>query len=80
MYLVFTRVQGESYRRRLRSLLLWLCDIFRALISSQLWVNSDDDRSFRKDKGLGMNACRAACPWYNHKTSKRCSKTKAARH
>ena len=31
MYLVFTRVPGESYRRRLRSLLL--CYVFRALIN-----------------------------------------------
>ena len=31
IYLVFTRMPGESYRRRLRSLLLYMCDIFRAL-------------------------------------------------
>ena len=34
MYLVFTRMPGESYSRRLRSLLLYLCDGFRALINS----------------------------------------------
>ena len=34
MYLVFTRMPGKSYRRRLRSLLLYLCDVFRALINS----------------------------------------------
>ena len=34
MYFVFTRVSSESYRRRLGSLLLCLCDIFRALINS----------------------------------------------
>ena len=34
MYLIFTRMPGESYRRRLRSLLLCLCDVFRALITS----------------------------------------------
>ena len=34
MYLVFTRMPGESYRRRLRSLLLCLCDVFRTLINS----------------------------------------------
>ena len=34
MYLVFTRMQGKSYRRRLRSLLLYLCYAFRALINS----------------------------------------------
>ena len=34
MYLVFTRMPGESYRRWLRSLLLYLCDVFRALINS----------------------------------------------
>ena len=34
MYLVFTRIPGESYRRRLRPLLQCLCDVFRALINS----------------------------------------------
>ena len=34
MYLVFTRMPGESYRRRLSSLLLHLCYVFRALINS----------------------------------------------
>ena len=34
MYLVFTRMPGESYIRRLRSLLLYLCYVFRALINS----------------------------------------------
>ena len=34
MYLVFTRMRGESYRRRLKSLLLCLCDVFQALITS----------------------------------------------
>ena len=33
-YLVFTRMSGESYRRRLRSLLLCLCYVFRALVNS----------------------------------------------
>ena len=28
MYLVFTRMPGESYHRQLRSLLLYLCDTF----------------------------------------------------
>ena len=37
MYLVFTRMPGESYRRRLRSLLLYLCTVFRALINSVVW-------------------------------------------
>ena len=34
IYLVFTRMPGESYHRRLRSSLLYLCYVFRALISS----------------------------------------------
>ena len=34
MYLLFTRMPGESYRRRLSSLLLYLCYVFRALINS----------------------------------------------
>ena len=33
MYLAVTRMPGESYRRRLRSLLLYLCYVFRALIN-----------------------------------------------
>ena len=33
MYLVFTCMPGESYHRRLKSL-LYLCYIFRALINS----------------------------------------------
>ena len=36
MYLVFTRMPGVSYRRRLRSLLFCLGDVFRALINSLL--------------------------------------------
>ena len=34
MYLAFTRVPGESYRRRLSYLLLYLCYVFRSLINS----------------------------------------------
>ena len=34
MYLVFTRMPGKSYRRRLRSLLLYLCYVFLTLINS----------------------------------------------
>ena len=33
MDLVFTRMPGESYHRRLRSLLLYLCYVFRAIIN-----------------------------------------------
>ena len=36
-YLEFTRIPGESYRRRLGSLLLYLFDVFRALINSLLY-------------------------------------------
>ena len=34
VYPVFARMPGESYRRRLGPLLLYLCDVFRALINS----------------------------------------------
>ena len=34
IYLVFTRLPGESYRRRFRSLLLCMCGVFRALFNS----------------------------------------------
>ena len=36
MYLVFARIPDESYRRRLRSLLLYFCYVFRVLINSLL--------------------------------------------
>ena len=41
MYLVFTCMPDETYRRRLRSLLLYLCYVFRAQINSLVcweWV------------------------------------------
>ena len=34
MYLAIDGMPGESYSRRLRSLLLCLCDVFRAIINS----------------------------------------------
>ena len=37
MYLVFTRRPGESYHRRLRSFLLGLCDVLRALLNSPVY-------------------------------------------
>ena len=37
MYLVFTRMPGESYLRRLRAFLLCLCEVFRALINSLVY-------------------------------------------
>ena len=36
-YLLFTRMPGEIYRRRLGSLLMCLCDVFRALINSLVY-------------------------------------------
>ena len=33
IYLVFTRMPGERYHRRLRSLLLYFCYVFRAPIN-----------------------------------------------
>ena len=36
VYLVFTRMPGMSYRRWLRSVLLCLCGVFRALINSHV--------------------------------------------
>ena len=46
MHLVFTRMPGESYRRRFRSLLLYLCYVFGAQINSTVcgysvsWISS----------------------------------------
>ena len=46
MYLIFTRMPGESYRRRPRSLLLCLCGVFRALINSLVSVLFVSDLDF----------------------------------
>ena len=37
MYLVFTWMPGKSYHRRLRSLLLWLCNLFQMLLHSLVY-------------------------------------------
>ena len=44
MYLVSTRMPGESYHRQLGSLLLCLCDVFRALINPLVcWFDKGTD-------------------------------------
>ena len=55
----FTRMPGESYRRRLGSSLLYLCYVFRTLInclmcwaSCMFWLHSDDGCS---DAGEGKD-------------------------
>ena len=60
-YLVFTRMPGESYRRRLRSsslllilFLLYLCDVFRALIIS-LVSTSPTGKCFRRPVSFWFN-------------------------
>ena len=48
MYLVFTRMPGESYRRRLRPLLLYLCYVFPCGL---IFVNlNKNTRSFMSDQ------------------------------
>ena len=50
MYLAFTRMPNESYGRRIRSLFLCLCDVFRTLINSLvclfpfIWMISNSKR------------------------------------
>ena len=42
MYRAYTWTPGESYRRRLRSLLLCMCGVFRALINSlECWFKAE---------------------------------------
>ena len=48
MYLVFTRLPGDSYHRQLRSLMPCLCDVFQALIISFVcWFSSFVDLQLR---------------------------------
>ena len=64
MYLVFTRRPGESFYRRLRSL-LYLCDIFRALINSlDLILRERSGPRFVSDcKGFYWTA-ESSCHWH----------------
>ena len=50
MYLAVIRMPGESYHRQLRSLLLYLCYVFQALINS-LCVDTEKNL-FKKAKKL----------------------------
>ena len=53
MYLVFTRMPGESYRRRLGSSLLRLCYVFRALITSLVcWFWKRERRHDRSNRNV----------------------------
>ena len=56
MYLVFTRMPGESYRRRP---FLYLCYAFRALINSFVWCSEkarifEESRVKRWREGVGV--------------------------
>jgi len=49
MYLVFTRMPGESYRGQLRSLLLCLFDVFRVLMNSSVcWFLGGSHKAGKK--------------------------------
>ena len=52
MYLAFTRMRDKSCRRRLRSLLLYLCYVFRALINSleSLFFNVVEKNAFLRSR------------------------------
>ena len=65
MYLVFTCMPGESYRRQLRSLLLYLCDVFPALTPMcvdfwSLWLCIEKMTNARLLIG---KLCRSLLPW-----------------
>ena len=64
MYLVFTPMPGESDRRRCRSLLLCLWDVFQALINSLVWwffpchgICSGSESSFQQQIPQILNFC-----------------------
>ena len=61
MYLVFTRMPGVCYRRRLRSLLLCLCDIFRRALINFLYAESVNCRFAKSIKSMesGRNNLRS---------------------
>ena len=55
MYLVFTHMPGEKYRRRLRSLLLYLCYVLRAQINSLVCFDNfrpNFSSVFEREKGV----------------------------
>ena len=63
MYLVFRGIPGESYRKRLRSLLLYLCDVFRALINSLVcWFWSiDNSLILSLSSSFSLSLCCCVC-------------------
>ena len=53
VYVPYTRMPRESYRRRLRSSLLYLRDVFRALINSLVcWKRQTRSREARLNNTL----------------------------
>ena len=57
--LYFACMPGENYRRRLRSLLLCLCDVFRALVNS--FVDNRLKTSIKRKKGTARNNRKMKC-------------------
>ena len=60
MYLVFTRMPGESYRRRLRSFLWYLYYVFRARIVLILMEFVSVDWKFPRRTAKRNKCC--SCP------------------
>ena len=56
MYLVFTRMPGESYRRRVGTLFLCLCDVFRALMTPLVLILHE--RSWPRTVGWEASVCK----------------------
>ena len=57
IYLVFTRMPGASYRRRLRSLLLYLCYEDVLLVETMYLVHAFQVRVTAGDSGLCCRTC-----------------------
>ena len=65
-YLVFTHMPGESYSRRLRSLLLYLCYVFRALNNSLVCWFFKSSQS--RERTHSFESSRERLPLYIHIT------------
>ena len=62
MYLALTRQSGESYRTRLRSLLLYLCEVFPTLINFSCVVILHE-RSGPRSVSDPCRQPKTGCPW-----------------
>ena len=82
MYLVFKRMPGESYRRRHRSLLLYMGYVFRAPVNSlvQNCVDSSESTRLGRTRRSPSNSSNRIIKGRNHSGFPQRSKARREQH